>query len=382
MIGIMKKTRLFSLLLATLMFGLTLVSCTKPAIAATAPDQTIPAGIFILIVNDVFSEASKHEDFDAENADVQNVDVLKNKIEDQPIAEWVDNKAQERLKQFIAVNALFDQKGLSLSKEEEESITTRVDSTWDDSAAEYERRGVSKQSLLAFEQNVSKKKLLFNAYYDKDGTDPVSDDALKALFTETYIAYYYTAFPFPEPEAANPEEDKPDATESDAAASASESKTDSDAEKQPQLTQEQKDEVKKQAEAVLARAKAGEKFTDLVDEQNKKIDPTAQPSAEQGPALLRKDEAAEGLGQDLLDQGVIGTPVLLSSDDGYYLFLTSDPAENEKNFLDTRETLLNELKNEDFLALLTEEASKIDIKVNSSVLNEFSFKNRVKKKKI
>lgn len=390
MIGIMKQKRLCSLLVATLLLCGTLVSCLKPAIAATTSDQTIAAGIFVLIVNDVFSEASKHEDFDSEIKDV-----LDNKIEDQPLADWVDQKAKERLHQFIAVNALFDQKELSLSEDDQESIQSRVDDGWKDSAAEYERRGISKQSLLEFEQNVTKREQLFKAYYDKDGSDPASDEDLKALFSDTYIAYYYMYFPFPEPEAPA---DDADAASSDAASSDSASSdasssdasapesaaddTDDAADPEPELTQEQKDAVKKEAEAMLARAKAGEKFTDLVDEHAKKTNPEAPPSADQAPALFRKDEAAEGIGQDLVDQSKIGEPLLLSSDDGYYLFLTFDPAEHEQNFLDTRATLLTDLKEDDFSALLTEEAGKLSITTNAGTLRQFSFKNLVKKELI
>ncbi|MDD6827073.1 MAG: hypothetical protein PUE12_13375 [Oscillospiraceae bacterium] len=224
-------------------------------------DQTVNAGVYIYYQTQAMSEATsklKKINADLDLTDTKLVKTLT--LENVDVTTWVNNKAQEQVKLFIAVNQKFDELGFSLTDEEKSEIEQMFEYYWEYSSAEFEKNGIGKDSFRELVELEKKKNKLFEHYYGEGGEKEVSDAEINAFLEGNYSRVKMIKLHLTD----GKDEDLDDAG---------------------------KKKIKEMAEDYKKRAIAGENFDDLIDEYNEyreKLVAEANPSEE-----TETDETAE-----------------------------------------------------------------------------------------
>ncbi len=96
---------------------------------------------------------------------------------------------------YVAVNSTFAAYSLSLTDGEKQAVSDEMNVLWNMFGKYYEGIGVSKQTYLkirTYEAYIEKLRL---AFFDKDGTDEISDAVLRGVLAENYVAFRYIRTP-------------------------------------------------------------------------------------------------------------------------------------------------------------------------------------------
>lgn len=96
---------------------------------------------------------------------------------------------------YVAVNSTFSSYGLSLTDDEKSVLAEEVNSLWNMFGTHYERIGVSKQTFLKIKTSEEYIEKLRIAFFDKGGTDEISDAVLRGILVDKFIAFKYIRVP-------------------------------------------------------------------------------------------------------------------------------------------------------------------------------------------
>ncbi len=96
---------------------------------------------------------------------------------------------------YVAVNSTFSSYGLSLTDDEKSLLAEEVNSLWNMFGAHYKDIGVSKQTFLKIKTSEEYIEKLRIAFFDKGGTDEISDAVLRGILVDKYIAFRYIRVP-------------------------------------------------------------------------------------------------------------------------------------------------------------------------------------------
>lgn len=139
-------------------------------------------------------------------------------IAEKSTIDWVNDKINEGLKQYVAVEREFERLELTLSEDNKNLINNTVESTWNSEyyyeaygitfsqvfadqgittkGDYYEKQGITEQSYKLIISNAQKKQNIFDHYYAKGGEKAVSDADKLAYFKENYARVkYITLYP-------------------------------------------------------------------------------------------------------------------------------------------------------------------------------------------
>jgi hypothetical protein len=97
-------------------------------------------------------------------------------------------KSLELCKEYVAVNSLFKELGLTLFADQKESAASNVTGLWRLYSGHYTAIDVTKQTLNKIESSLASKDRLLMHYFD-DKTKAVSEDEIKTYFSQNYIAF-------------------------------------------------------------------------------------------------------------------------------------------------------------------------------------------------
>lgn len=96
---------------------------------------------------------------------------------------------------YVAVNSTFAAYGFSLSDGEKAEISEEANALWNMFGAHYEKIGVSKETFIKIKTSDAYIEKLRIAFFDKGGTDEISDPALRGVLAEKFIAFRYVRTP-------------------------------------------------------------------------------------------------------------------------------------------------------------------------------------------
>ena len=177
--------RLFAgLLTAALLFSVTGCSGDTTWVLKTEND-TVPAGVYLSYLKDAYEQAQNQVD-DTE-------DIWSQKIDDVPVEQWIINKATKTTKQYIAVNIMFDELGMTMGTEGDNIVKNNADTYWAQYQADYEQNGISYSSVVKLAESDYKTQKIFEYFYETDGEEPVSEDTIKEYFYDNYAKVKYVA---------------------------------------------------------------------------------------------------------------------------------------------------------------------------------------------
>lgn len=181
-----------------------MTGCSDSGYIGTINGMQIPNGIYIYDLQlTAYNEASsKIKEEKGDSLGTAEVTVFTETIDGKPASAWLKDYALERVKRYVAIESLFDEYGLTLSDDDNNSINDYIKSLDNDLGyyAQYygieestfgehfENMGISKDTLRKITENSYKESAVFLHNYDKDGLTPVSEEEINSYATENYAA--------------------------------------------------------------------------------------------------------------------------------------------------------------------------------------------------
>lgn len=189
---------------AAAMLG-SLTACgEKTTWGAVIDGVQIPAGVFIYYLDTANYEAQQKlneqtdtsSDLSPEGAAAQSSETVtlplySSQIDGVDSKQWIYDRATELMQEYAAVEAKFDEYGLTLSDDDKQSAQIYLDQIWDYAGDYYTSMGVSENSYKSIFLNSSKKQKLFETIYSEGGEKAVSDDEIKTYLDENYALINY-----------------------------------------------------------------------------------------------------------------------------------------------------------------------------------------------
>lgn len=96
---------------------------------------------------------------------------------------------------YVAVNSTFKAYSLKLSDGDKAEISANANVLWDMFQKHYESIGVSKTTFVKIKTNEAYIEKLRTAFFDKGGTDEISDALLRGTLSENFVAFKYVKTP-------------------------------------------------------------------------------------------------------------------------------------------------------------------------------------------
>ena len=186
--------RASAVLAAAVMAAASVTGCSSSTdYSMTAGGNKVNAGVYINYILNEMSSQMYQLYYSGEITDMK--ECLDKEIEGENFKTYVKNKALESTKEFAAVQAKFDELGLTLSEEDVQKIEDSVSSAWSSQEDFYKLEGVSRESLKMCYEHTYKKEAIFDHYYMEGGTEPVSDDDVNKFVADNYIRYKLVTIP-------------------------------------------------------------------------------------------------------------------------------------------------------------------------------------------
>ena len=153
--------------------------------AARQGDDTMPIGGYIYYLYSAYSEAMQKVDTETQ--------VLKAEIDGEDATQWIKDRAMSYLQSYYYIGDKFDEYGLELTQEDQNTISSTTDSFWAYYQSMFEDElGIAKASFdQAYSQYNAKYQKVMKAMYDEGGELALADNELKDYFTENYYSYEY-----------------------------------------------------------------------------------------------------------------------------------------------------------------------------------------------
>lgn len=172
------------------------VGCNRAmAYPLTIDGVPVKAGIYIYYSYAAYSEAISTIQEQNEDLDTTDNDLVKEQIIDGvDTLTWIQNKTMEYCKEYVAVQKDFEEKGLSLTKEETDDVEQYVSSAWETNGEIFERNGISEASVKDVLASTYKSSELFLYYYGVDGEKGVTEDELKDYYIDNDARVRYIQF--------------------------------------------------------------------------------------------------------------------------------------------------------------------------------------------
>lgn len=175
----------------------------------TIDGEKIRAGVYILEQQNAVGEAVNKLNEEQPDLDTtaEGFSYLKQTVEGKSFGDWVNDKTVENCRNYVAVNRLFDQYGLTLPEEDIANINANVKQAWTEEnmyaqyyygvniiGDYYEKLGVGEQSFKDAQIESSKREHLFDHLYGEGGELAATQDEINAKLTSDYITVNF--FPY------------------------------------------------------------------------------------------------------------------------------------------------------------------------------------------
>lgn len=184
--AILKRTTAF---LTAVMMTACVAGCSDTSYALKADNKEIKAGIYI---DYLYNEITNQVNTLAYSGSTESP--LKQKIDGKKFSEYVEDVALTKTKEHVAINNKFKELKLALDKEEIKQLNSNISSTWDESGEDYEKQGISKESLKEVSLTSGKRTAVFDSFYGKGGTEEVSDKEIIKYVNDNYLRFKILSF--------------------------------------------------------------------------------------------------------------------------------------------------------------------------------------------
>ncbi|WRS27035.1 hypothetical protein U6B65_11955 [Oscillospiraceae bacterium MB08-C2-2] len=340
------KRCLAVVLAGIMLLGATACGAGNTQWALRADDLEVSPGVYIFGQINAFGEAQNilaAKQVLATSAPTLD-EVLKADIEGKSGKDWINEKALNYAKQYLAAEKQFAEKGLSLSPEVTAEVESSVSYMWEANEDLYTKSGVSKESLRKYLTNQYKRGEIFTA-----SDIAFTDEEIKEYFTKEYAKIKYIDFALPA-EGEEGYEEKMAAVRAD-------------------------------VERYKARVEAGENFEQLIFENTKEYyestgSTTEAKLAEEGEYdLLFSRSQAVQYGQNFGPAAFdleIGAVSVVEEKAFIYIIKRISPLDKPEELENYRQTLVSAMNNDAFQKLLDEWVAGMTFTTNDAALKKYT----------
>lgn len=356
-------TKILCVVLA-LIVALSAASCSlSKQYAYQKDDIELPIGEYIYYLYSAYNEAQglaqKSDLYDSATGKYDGkksflkIEITDDDGETAVAEDWILNKAEEKLKNAVAICTKYNDLGSTVDEAELDQAKEYIKSSyWDQNLGEMlEGYGVSFDSFFDAEYviNVAKKNAAFESEYGKGGPSEVSDSELTDYFTGNYTSYKYFSANLFTSEAAE--------------------QTDADTETASSnvpFTEEQVTKYKNAFDGYVSDINNGTSFEDVVEKYMSDFEVAEDPSTSNVEVIDEEttDEILKTI-KDMKDDQVM-TMEIGEDDSSKQLYLVyREPIEKEVdayiNNTDNRKQVLQKMKGEDFDKKLEDLAGELGV---------------------
>lgn len=301
--------------------------------AYRSENATVTSGMYVGLSIQALNSAFAVDGYDSSKSP------FKQDLEGKDGSQWIQDKAAELSREYLAVEEKFQEMGLSFTDEEESSFNNNVELYWTTlrMSSTYEGEGCSKESFTKILRNSAKKNKIFEAVYGEGGEKEVPVDELKTIFTTDYAKGTYITV----------------------------SLTDSDGNA---LTGADLIAKKDEAQKLLDRINGGEDIEKVKAEYN-----DTDVSEDSSVVMSRSNENLSTVGSAIV-KGKAGDTGMVTDDKYAYVYLVQDPLSGE-TFEKYRSTVLQNLKSDEYDELVAQWASGLSVETNSAAVKKHNPKH-------
>ncbi len=377
----MKASKKFIAALLCGALTLTAAGCgNTTGTALTIDGQEIRAGIYIYYQLSALNDASVILGEEQPDLDMyaEDFDITTQTVEGVNVEEWVKNKTIESCKRYVAVEKAFEEYGLSLTKEETDTINAHVTSIWEDEnmyaqyiygvdviGEYYENLGIGEKSYKDVTTSGYKEEMIFDYLYGEGGTNAVPPDELdNQVKTKYALVSSFTI----DPEVKSPNEYLEMLNGGTSFIDVHTAYT--------------KDESLKEIEEAMAEAtENGEEYTGVLPE-NLEVAAvelsTLQQVVENGTEYPSASYVTDVFNMANGENKVITSSVTSSSGTTsvtYYLVNRVDITTDAEKMEEYRDKALNDLKGDEFDATLKTKGEAYSVTENAAAIKKYTVKN-------
>lgn len=373
----------------------TMAGCSSTDYALTADGKKVNAGVYISYALSEMTSQMYTMYYGGKVKDLS--ECFDKQIDGKDFTTYVKDSALEKTKEFATVNAKFDELGLKLSKDDKNTISDNVSSSWDSNGDFYESEGISRESIKQTYEFSFKRSAIFDYYYAEGGKEEVSADDLQTYTNDNYIRYKLVTIPkststdddtkksenaeikelvdgyleeakeldfegfdkiIDEYDAYKKAKDAEDSTDSSADESAADS-SEADTELSADTDTSSSDDSSADGDSEEEDKYPNETVVNYTDGTNKDSDKYNENNAE----LLKQ-----------IKEGEYGAAASWDNDTNYYIFMSADIAERTDYVDDNKETLLQSMKGDEFDSKVEGWVKEMKITVNNKAVKRYTVK--------
>lgn len=307
------------------------------------------------------------------------ISIFKKIIDNKTGEQWMIDEAKEKVLTDILINNKFKDMNLKLDEEKISFLERNLTNQWDalNEQDKYEKKGISKESVLETLLTQLKKKEIFNAYYGEGGKEEVTADQIKSYLKDNYNKVKYFSFEL------------------------------------QGLSDKEKENKKELYKEFLSRAKAGENIDKLIkefdkkeygqkDEENQedKIDEGEDNMTSENErydienssddksgynhetddedetiSIYKKDKSSGEFSSDVaeaIDKASLNQVTGFEGKDELVIFIKQDPSQSLEYIEENKETLVGEMKDEEFEKEIKTWANKDEIIYNEIAIDKYT----------
>ncbi|MFV0402267.1 MAG: hypothetical protein ACK5LX_16845 [Oscillospiraceae bacterium] len=323
--------------------------------------ERLPAGFYIAYQMQEISNFSQElSEANADNtewvAPTTYKDTLKAELNGETGTDYVIRNAKEESRTYFAVLEECSRLGVAIDAEELQSMRSSLQENWKTSGAAYEDNGISMNSFLKLQEDVTRRDLLFTKLYDTGGEKEVSAEELEAAF----IANYAKAEILPLNLVDHTHNEELTVEEQNAAIR--------------EMAADFQKRLQDGAVAGELMIEFDQKLAELEHSEMASTQEGEEAQVEDMSVLVSKEMAPyymDNLVETIFDTP-IGEAIIHEGESSIYVILRKDVMEDPTLIDSYRARILSELKGDEFEAYLAERASSMSIGENASALNRYT----------
>ena len=351
----MKLLKRIMVLALTLSMTLALVACSDTSWVYDYDGNQLPSGAYIAYTMEAASTARSHEDIDPEATDL-----FKQTIEGKDAEQWIIDEAKMLANRYMAINNKFEELGLSFSEKDVNEIDQALKVSWAQYEPLYTANSVSESTYRMLLENSQKENLIFEKYYGTGGIEELSNDQLLVHFEDNFARVNIFGMPIIQPLEETLTEDDAKANE----------------------------ELKAQADEYVALFNKGEKtMNELADMAMHASDETEHDDTnledvisddEDTKSYLKKDATSPS---ETVVKAIFGemkddeVAKVIADDKAYYIVTRYDVTEDEESFEEMKDSILFDIKGEDFRTMVDGWAEAMSPTENKAAIKRYTPKN-------
>lgn len=407
--AILKKTAAF---FTAVTIAACVTGCADTSYALKADDKEIKAGVYI---DYIYNEMSTQMNTLYQTG--VTTDFLNQKIDGKNFIDYVSEVALNHTKEHAAINNKFDELKLTLDSDKIKEINSNVSNAWENSGDDFEKQGISRESLKEVYLNSAKRTAIFNYYYAEGGIEEVSNSDLVSYVNDNYLRYKVMSFQKnAQDESADKEskdlrdkylkmadglnfkefdtvidaykkyQEEQKALSSDIDSSSAADVTASSAdnsvnEENSSLTEDTLSSFNAEGETESAEDVSSDNTSSVSDESSADNSSEAEnPYPNESMTnfgALKDDELDSILGKALTEikKLEVGKAAAYEDDTSYYIIIKGDVTERSEEYIadkDTHSVVLQQMKSDDYQKNLDNWVSKISYDINDKAIDRYT----------